>query len=282
MTIRQIQAILEQAESLKTISVAYTEIASAKLKKIRGLVEKNRYFLENLASVYQVVKQVANKKNILPVRNNKTISIVITSNYHFYGNVNTNLIAYFVEAMKARPTDQIIIGKTAFEWLKSSRYNKSYTPILLSRDYPTLEELSKLVSLIKDYSQVLVFYSQLKSVMVQVPTFKDITQTVDINQVEAKDTKEIKHEFFIFEPELVKITDFFENQVTNLLLQGTFLESELSRTASRLISMDQAQSNADKYIYEQKVALGQVKKSVSNSRLLEIASVLSLLKKEEV
>lgn len=278
MTIKQLNDIIEQGGALKMISQAYTEIASAKLKTIRTQVEKYRFYLEDLAKVFRVVKQVAAEKKILPVKNNKAISLVITSNYHFYGSVNVDLIKYFISEMLTSPTDQIVVGKTAELYLEGSNYQQKYDLILLKSDYPNADELQSLVAKIKDYSQILIYFSKLKTVMVQQPTFTDITQT---SYLKAPDPKapQVKQRPFIFEPELVKILDFFESQVTNLLLQQAFLESELSRTASRLISNDQAQMNADKYIDEHKVMLAQAKRAQANARILETFTALNSLRR---
>lgn len=276
MTIKQLNQIIEEGEALKTIAQVYTDIASAKLKKIRNAVEANRFFLNELTSVYKVVKEMGLRKGILPKKNNKTISILITSNYHFYGDINNKLIKFYLNNIPNLTTDQIIIGQTAVTYLQEIDYLArspiKYAPFILQSDYPKLDELNKLVSVIQPYQQILVFYSELKTVMTQIPRYKDITQNPSY---QAKMAKEEKLEpIFIFEPELKKILDFFESQVTNLLLQQAFLESELARTGSRLVSMDQAQTNAEDYLREQRKTLFQLKKTISNSRLLETFTAL--------
>lgn len=115
--------------------------------------------------------------------------------------------------------------------------------------------------------------------MFQTPTFTDITQTSYLKEGE-EDEKNTK-KLFIFEPELTKILDFFETQVMNLLLQQSFLESELSRTAARLVSMDQAQLNANKFILQQTMLLNKARKSESNTRLLETYASIILEKRQE-
>ena len=273
MRIKQLTDIIDQGVSLKLVAEAYTEIASSRLKQIRALVEKNRYFLNELSIVYQTVKKIAVQKKILPIRNNKTLSILLTSNYHFYGDLNARLITFFLDSMKSNPTDQMIIGKTALEWIDTIEYKENYIRLFFDKDYPSNQELNNLVSKTKEYSQVLVFYSEFQSVMVQNPTVRDVTQTkLSVNQTAKAD------EVFIFEPEMGKILDFFETQVTNLLLQQTFLESELSRTAARIITMDQAQTNADTYITRERQLLNAAKQAIINTKLLETQAVLMSLK----
>lgn len=284
MTTKQLTQIIEDGKALKLVAQAYTEISSSRLKQIRNLVVKNRYFLNDLTSVYKVVKEVALKRRVLPTKNNRAVSILITSNYHFYGDINTRLVGFFVASMQKRPTDQLIIGKTGLETLNSLESKMPYDFLEFEKDYPNGKELATLLSKIKNYSQILVFYPELQSVMVQKPTFKDITQTAILQlqgggQKLGMRSKQQQEEggVFIFEPEIHKILDFFENQVNNLLLQQSFLESELSRTASRLLSMDQAQSNADIYIKDQERLLDRAKRAIINTKLLETyAAVISL------
>ena len=274
MTIKQLTSNIDDGLALKQITVAYTEIASGKLKNIRSLVEHNRYFLQDLAVVYQVVKQVAAVRQVLLPKNSKTVSILITSNYHFYGNVNAKLVTYFTRAMKKAATDQIIIGKTGLELLKDTSYNLPYQSLVLEKDYPNTTELQTIVSQTRNYSQIVVYYSEMKNVMTQNPMTKDITQT---SFLKTSIDLEYALKTFIFEPEMEKILEFFDMQVTNLLLQQTFLDSELSRTASRLVSMDQAQSKADTFLASSKTLLDQAKRSLTNMRLLETASAMKMV-----
>lgn len=277
MTIRELEDIIEQGEALKLISTAYTEIATAKLKKIRGMVLQNRDFLADLSSVFLAVKQVAIQRKIKSALQHKPkgiISILITSNYHFYGNVNSNLIKFFISSVIPpnggihTNSDLIIIGQTAIKHLKDTHFPKPFQEVTLKKDYPDLSELNLIVEKTKEYNQVLVFFAKMKTVMVQDPTIVDITQSSYLKPPTQEQMKS-KEPLFIFEPEIEKVLLFFEAQVKNLLLQQTFLESELSRTASRLVSMDQAQTNADDFIMTNKILLDLAKRSIQNQRIIE-------------
>lgn len=269
MTKKELTDIIEQGEALGLISTAYTEIATARLKRIRQMVLQNRLFLADLSNIFLDVKQVAIQRKIasaLAKKPKQTISIIITSNYHFYGSVNVDLIKFFLHMDQAQ-SDLIIIGQTAINYLKDIKYTKPYQTLNLKKDYPDLSELNFLVEKVKDYNRILIFFSTMKSVMIQKPTVLDITESSYLKfpteQLKGKDP------LFIFEPELEKILLFFENQVKNLLLQQTFLESELSRTASRLVSMDNAQNNAEDFIKNYKILLNSVNRSIQNNKILE-------------
>ncbi len=284
MTIKQIDALLEEGDSLKAITQAYSEIANLKIKRIRAEAERNRIFFQEIKNIYALVKDLSVKKkiNITP-KPKKTVSIVLTSNYRFYGSINSQLLKYFVSSTQKLDTDRILVNKAAIE------YFRAFTPlegevkeVLLKGDQPDTQELQDLVNLVKDYKQVLIFYSSMKSLLSQVPTTADITASSSplVNSSFVNEKRTTNNEFkFIFEPELAKILEFFDSQIITLLLEGTFLESELSRTASRFISMDQAETQANKMIKDYLTLKAYVKRNMDNNTILEnFASMMAIRK----
>ena len=165
------------------------------------------------------------------------------------------------------------------EAYKTQTSNKNYQEIILKEDQPDAEELKMLVNVLKDYNQVLVFYSSMKSLLIQQPTATDITASSE--NTPAKESKEDKNEFkYIFEPDLPKILQFFDSQIITLLLEATFLESELSRTASRFISMDSAESDANKFIKQYQIQRVYAKRNMDNNTILENFASMMALRKE--
>ncbi|TSC86349.1 MAG: Uncharacterized protein G01um10147_872 [Microgenomates group bacterium Gr01-1014_7] len=292
MTIKQIEQALEEGQSLKQIAQAYSEIANLKIKRIRGEVERNRIFFQEISGVYALIKKLAVKKKINIVKPKKLISLVLTSNYRFYGNINSDLLDFFVASTKNLPTDRIMLGKAAIEYFRASKtlsHLGNLKEVLLKTDEPDGAELTNLVNLIKDYNQVLVFYSSMKSLLVQIPRVSDITATHTPSRSQSPPGRwpngllpgEQSADFkFIFEPDLAKILAFFDSQIITLLLEGTFLESELSRTASRFISMDQAETEANKYIKEYEKLKAYTKRNMDNNTILENFASMAALRKE--
>lgn len=284
MTIKEIDEKIEEGESLKAIAQAYSEIANLKIKRIRREVERNRLFLEEVAQVYGMVKTFAIKKKVAVVKPKKRLCILLTSNYRFYGAINSSLINYFLGSTRElADVDKIIVGKGGIDFFRATKLLPKYTAVILKSDMPTAEELTNLASLGADYNQVLVFHAKLKSLIVQAATFTDITAlslylkglTKDFD---TKGEKNIVH--FIFEPELVKILAFFDSQVLTLLLEQTFLESELSRTASRFISMDQAETESIKFIKQYQTLKAYVRRNMDNNKILENFATMMAVKGE--
>ncbi|MCL4367554.1 F0F1 ATP synthase subunit gamma [Patescibacteria group bacterium] len=272
-TIRQISQTLEESNSLKMVAQAYSEISAVKLQKIRAGIEKNRLFTEEIGKLYHMVQTAATRRSVVSHSSKKgTISIVLTSNDRFYGSLETELTRFFLVNTTKIRTDRLVIGRTAIDQLKSIKYFHTYQPLVFQNDLPSTTEIHQIAQLIDHYKQVVVYYSSFQSVLIQKPTATDITQsateTVSVKTADKLD--------YIFEPEVEQMLDFFNNQITMLLLEQTFFEAELARTAARLISMDQAQSNAEDFIKEQKRQLAAAKRSLENVYLLEtIASLLN-------
>lgn len=281
MTIREIDNLIEEGESLKQIAQAYSEIANLKIKRLRGELERNRLFFKEISSVYAMVKKIAGQRGIRFAKKKKTISLVITSNYRFYGKINSDILDFFVISTQKVETDRIVLGKAAIDYFRTTRVFAGSKEILLNSDMPTQDELISIINIIKDYNQVLVFYSQLKSLLLQQPQVSDITATTTTHlggeAEKIRFAAKQESAAFIFEPELSKILQFFDSQILTLLLEETFLESEVARTASRFISMDQAETEANKAIKEYQTLKSYVKRNMDNNKILEnFASMMAV------
>ena len=282
MIIQEINQKIEEGESLQLITRVFTEISSSKLKKIRKGIEQNRAFFYDLTNIYSLLNMLAVKQGIKrQPKNPRTAAILITSNYRFYGQVTNPLLAHFQKKTTGKDLDCFVVGKTAHSYFESTHFNEPYKKITFQTDIPTISELQNLTSQIKDHAKVIVFYSQMKSVLIQNPVDKDITQSIDpslyINQDE--NVRKLLGEFdYILEPDLGIMLQFFDAQIKGLLLEHTFLESELARTASRLISMDSAQNQSKEYLTDMKKELRTARKNITNSRIVETVSVLNLIR----
>ncbi len=280
MTIKEIDAAIEEGESLKQIAQAYSEIANLKIKRIRGSVERNRLFFEEISKLFEMVKALAIKQKSNIVKPKKLVSLLLTSNQHFSGSINADLIDFYIKNTQKIETDRIILGKAAIEYFKTTKIFNNYKEILLKQDQPSSEELINLVNIIKDYNQVLVVYSTMKSLMTQSPHISNITSANLLPDTAMSANLDNLLTKFIFEPELSKILQFFDSQIITLLLEGTFLESELSRTAARFISMDTAETEANKFIKEYEKIKAYVKRNLDNNTILENFASMAAVRKE--
>lgn len=275
MTIKEINTLLEEGNSLKQIAQAYSEIANQKLKRIRTEAERNRVFFDEISKVYALVRVIAGKKGIKLAKSKKRVCVLQTSNFHFYGNINSLAIDFFIQQTKNLDTHWVIIGKTGIEYFQINKIFKDFTPMVFKNDFPSLNELNAFVDVVKSYSQILIYYCRMKSLLVQLPVVTDITET---SQNISSNDKNTLH--YIFEPEIIKTLDFFDSQILILLIEQAFLESEVARTASRFISMDQAETEANKYIKQYSSLKAYSQRNLQSNQLLESISSILAVRKE--
>jgi len=140
---------------------------------------------------------------------------------------------------------------------------KKYKYMLFEDDSPTDEELGIFLERIKPYGRVVVFYPSFISV------FKQGVKTMDITQKPEFTEDAEKEEEYIFEPNLSEMIQFFEIQIRNLLFNRAMLETELARTAARLMRMNEAENRATDLIKEKESQLQKETMALSSIRLLE-------------
>lgn len=271
-TIKQIKQILDEGNSIKLVAQAYSEIAALKLQKIRTGIEQNRHFFEEIIAVFRSVKAIASNKGIAATTKTKgTISVLITSNSRFYGDIDSQLIKFYIENTARLNTDRIIIGKTALDYFHGTNYQYPYESVALKSDLPTYDELHSFSPFLKEYRQILVYFPRYSSILSQQP------QAVDITQSQAPQLTPLNQESFdfIFEPDIEKTLQFFETHIVTLLLEQTFLEAELARTAARIVAMNKAEANAKNFIEKMQNELSSAQRTLNNFSLLETVASYS-------
>lgn len=281
MNLKQIEQKIDEARTLQFLTEALSEISSVRLKKIRNGVERNIYFFNELSQVYRTVKFVADRKGIKLDKNNKQLIILLTSNFRFYGDLNTKLLKFFLPEIGNSTTDIVVVGKIGIEYLQGINFKKPFTPLIFEHDMPSDEEFKKLADYVNKYSQVFIYYSKFKNVLNQPPIKKDLTQSSDTSyQLSDKsDDQKLKIEdSFIFEPEIHKILNFFDDQLKSLLLEETFLETELSRVSARLVATSSAEKAAEDYLDKEEATYANAKRSVYNTQILESLAGFEALK----
>jgi len=181
--------------------------------------------------------------------------------------------------------DLIVIGQTGLDFLESKNVGLDVEPLRFKRDFPQASEISFLIEKTKQYDRVFLYYPKFVNMVTQKVGILDITQAIDTKEL-AQAKKEVldqnwqkgtlaSEKIDIFEPEVEKILEFFERQVRVLLLIRTMLETELSRTAARLLSMSAARERAEFTITAKRTQYSKVKNSLENAKILETFAGMS-------
>lgn len=270
--IAQLKEELQGTKTIKFIAKVFTEVNAIKARNIRQGFENNRRFYKEISAVYHSVRlsesskkgnQYNEKKNV------KEVAIALTSNLRFYGSLNLDVMERFIaDVSGSGKKDLIIIGQTGLDYLEARNLNLEVQPLRFKKDYPSPEEVNFLVEKTNEYSRVDLYYPKFINMISQKVDVLDITQTPEVSETD-QPTADLTQTIEIFEPEMDKIVEFFEHQVRTLLLIRTVLETELSRTAARLLAMSASEQRADAVIKTTRSQINKISNSLENAKILE-------------
>lgn len=259
---------ISDMETMNLIATSFTDTAAMRIKGIRQAFETNQEFYGELSHVYHLVKVVAIKRGIVPENppGAKTVTVAFTANQHFYGNVHRRIMDTVLSTTKKDHSDLFVIGKTGKEYLQVSGMRDGYELMQFEKDNPTHEEVEQFLEKIKKYTTILVYYPHFVSLIRQEVGIIDIAQVQDIGAAEKTKDEET---YVLFEPEVDQILAFFERQIRSVLLFRVVLESDLARTAARMVSMNEASERANELMKEKHSEYLKVMRSLINRQLLD-------------
>lgn len=268
-TLRQLTDQLDNTKSIKLITQALGDIATLQIKATRKSVQQNILYFQEISQVYRAVKLIARKNQVADKsslsKNGKTVLVLTTSNNHFNGGLDSELVGFYLRSLPDFPdADKILIGNLGIKSIDTmGGLSGAVQKLTFVRDFPTLEELGKLSDMVNPYSRVLVFHSKFETLLSQKPVMSDISETDDVTEKEEVGVN------YILEPEIGKMLSFFQSQILILLFQAIFLDADIARTAARMVSMNQAEDNAEKLINSNQKDTLRLRKNLINRRILE-------------
>lgn len=269
--ITELKEELDDLTTMRSITSALTESSAGRLKKIRDGFQRNIKLYQEISSIYHLVRISAFKIKAPPNMKTpkvelKTLSVAVTSNQRFYGNINSVIMRNFIEKIRKENSDLLVLGITGQSFMKISSFGRSFQTMTFQKDIPSIEESKMFIEKTVSYDSILLYYPKFVSLVNQTIGITDITQAAAL---EGGEQEEIK---VLFEPELIKILEFFNSQVRRLLFLRVMLETDLSLTAARLLAMSAAEERSGDLIKEKQ---GEIRKNIStfiNTKLLETFS----------
>jgi len=179
--IENLQEELRQTSTLKLISNSLAEISAIKIKTIRESFEKNSLFYEEISELYHAVKLLRSaeiereqKKRKKALKLSRNVHVALTSNQHFYGTLNFEIINKFYENTKNTKGEKIIVGKTGKEYLEAISGIGSFISIIYEKDLPKDAEIKEFIEKIKIYDRVYIYYPKFMSIVSQKVDVVDI------------------------------------------------------------------------------------------------------------
>lgn len=247
----EIENEIEDLESLQVLVETYQEIAAIRMRRVKDSVLKNREFLSGLNSIYQQVKASYRKevkellrkkrkgkpKNAQGIvkRNGKTVSVLLLANTMLYGGILRQTFRRFIEGIKNSKTDVVIVGKVGLQFYKEAGLTNQYKYFDLSDSGGDEKAMWEIIKHIVQYEKVMVYHGRFENMLTQNAVVDSISGDISEESTSTADNVRC-----IFEPTLEEVLEFFETEILGSIFEQTVLESNLSKFASRMISLDSA------------------------------------------
>ena len=241
---------------LNVLVTTYEEIAATRMRKTKNTVLQNRTFLSDLNNIYGYVRNIYKgdivKINIKKKLNvlNKTkggVSVLLSANTGLYGSIVRSTFDLFEKETKSTYDDIVIIGRIGKKLYDMFDKNKTYKYIDFTDGFISHDATKELLDYCLKYENINVYHGLFVSILTQEAV--DTKVTGDFGAQSTKNTErsaqlsnyKVPAED-IFEPSLTSIVDFFERQILSAIFEQALYESNLSKFAARMLSLDMATS----------------------------------------
>lgn len=275
--------------TLKTLAQAYEQISVMRIQRVRGSVLTTRDFLTGLSDIYRDVKisykrevdklrkKHKNAKITLSgmVKNGKTISVLLSSNNKLYGDIVVRVFNLFMQDIKRNPTDIAIVGRSGKGMFEGQNLKLPYAYFEIPDENIKLQDLSPVFNYMVKYEKILVYYGRFLNIISQEPAVSEVSGEESLIDQPLTPAEEVDKTPFFFEPNLQQILGFFEDQVFASILKQTVDESELSRLASRIKSMEDSLGVIEKQeISLKKTAARTARLIESNKQIQRLSGIV--------
>lgn len=279
-SMQAIKSRIASVASTKKITNAMQMVASAKLNKARGAMEKNREYANGMQEVLGMVLARADQgSRFLNVDESKPPYLfVITSDMGLCGSYNANV---FKVLEKELPKDSylVIVGTHGAAWAKS-RNLKVHELVLDVHEEDAYQILSQYVdealNLFYQHKigSIQVLYTKYVNTLTFEPEIETLLPPKNPKPVEEK---KVRAET-IFEPEKSVMLASLVPLIVKSSLYSKYMESKTSEQASRRMAMETATDNAEELQEKLNLEYNRLRQSAITQEITEIVGGANALK----
>jgi len=277
---RDILRRIRGIKSTQQITKAMEMVAAVKLTKVRNQAENSRAYVDSMGLMMRTLCTTAGEIDnpLFEEREQNTILlIVVTSDRGLCGTFNTNVINA-VEDFRQEHADKIVtsicIGRKGEDALK-----RMGAEVEQAEDVPWGPEIQREVERINSqvfeafearrYDAVYLLYSQFENVLVYKPT---VVQHLPIPRLSPEEIEGLAKWTvdFLLDPGFDEVARQLVPQYLETQLQYALIESLASEHAARMVSMRNANDNAEEVIDELNLSYNKARQASITRELLDI------------
>jgi len=261
--VAELKEDLREVNTIHTLSGVMRDIAASRMEELRDQFQRNRMYYDEVRGLFALVRRLMSARYDMSTetKTGRSLAIAVTSNARFYGGLNKNVIDHFIDNFDDSD-DHIVIGNTGNQIVARTSYFEDCDYMHFPDDEPAHKDMWQLVEQMRAYDTVYVYYPRYKNPFQQVPDVVDVNATPDTST-------ERRVEEFIVEPNLPLLHDFFLTQIKWMIFERVLLETDLSRTAARLMKMHTAEETSEGMIDDLNDSIRRTRRQAQDVQLFE-------------
>ena len=263
-------------------------ISASKFVRSQNILFSSRKFIEELLNIGNVIiKNNSKTKNIIIT--NKSLVVAISSDKGFCGAFNNNICKKVKELVTNNETEIMPIGKKIYSFVNKTNYNYNSETVIKNLAISIYNKFST-----GKYDNVIVIYNKFINASSQVVTVENILDKADFifendgseNDLEKENNNSdvdnnggINVKDFIFESSKNDVDVFLKEYMFIYNFLRVIYESNASEHASRMITMNKANDNAESLIKSLRILYNQTRQSAITNEIIEISAGAKCLNK---
>ncbi|MBM4136384.1 MAG: ATP synthase F1 subunit gamma [Nitrospira sp.] len=290
-TLRDIRKRLKAIQNTKKITAAMKMVAAAKLRKVQDRMLNFRPYAIRMESVLSDLAKVAEREihPLFVLRPRKTIEVIVmTSDRGLCGGFNTNILKFAANYMNTTKKEGIevslsIIGRKSRDYFRRRNVpmRKSWIGLSGRITYTNAQEIAN--DLIENYTnetidEVVLIYSEFKSLLVQKPTMKKLLPIGLLEIEESQKEGSLLSGDFLYEPSMETIFEKLLPKNIEIQIYRALLETSASEEAARMTAMENATKNCGELITKVTLLANKVRQASITKELMDIVGGVEALK----
>ena len=274
--LKDIRDRIKSVKSIQKVTKAMKMVAAAKMRKAQENMERARPYTEALSDViFNLVPEI--DRSMLEILETRIVKkkayVVVSADRGLAGSFNTNMFKIAENEIAEFGKERVhlfCIGKKARDYFKNRDYKiiKSYTEFwndLTYNDAVLIGEdiISHFTS--REVDQVQVVYNYFINVAQQKVKSETLLPIVDNKSANVELDK-------LYEPSKIEIVKSLIPRHLNIQVWKYLLESYASEQAARMLSMENATSNAEDMIKNLTLEFNKARQAAITTEMLEIVS----------
>ncbi|MCP4714952.1 MAG: ATP synthase F1 subunit gamma [Deltaproteobacteria bacterium] len=284
---REILRRIKGIKSTQQITKAMEMVAAVKLAKVRMQAENSRPYVDNMSLIMRSFCSTVEEFQhplFAPRDEQNILLLLITSDRGLCGTFNTNVInaaTAFIEEKHECNVSVITVGRKGNDVLSGQGHT-----VVKHYDAPWGEAVDQEVKNITAYlisafesgtiDGIYILYSQFENVLRHVPTLVPYLPVPTLSEEEQ--THLVKGGYFLVEPGIEDVAQMLVPRYLETRLYHSIIESSASEYAARMVSMRNANDNAEEVIADLTLTYNKARQASITRDLIDIIGGVEALR----